>query len=553
MLNKKILLSVLCTVYFLNMFGILFLLLTNRNPKYIVNTINEDSTSITVCKTGCAFDDFNKAIASAKNNNTILIKGNYDGNGVISRKSDWELKLSAEVKTLNIVGENTVWSLSKNNLDGSQLKIEDISGTTINFKTLTFDSNNETNSSINIASSNNATFTFSEVKVNNSKAAGLYIDGASKVSIDHSSFSSNFWPGVSAHGNSKVSISKSKFENHIHNGVDAKDTANVEISNSEFLKNNSKWDEKDKEDNYFASGAVQFYNNSTGKVIGSLFDGNIGTAIKTGRDRQGTINEAPKVEISGNTVKNSVNEVGIYITQNSDVIIKNNIIVNNKLDGIAVQNTSKALIENNTIDLNGKTGILCLANADCTIKNNIITNSKQGGGIGGWDFNGKILVQNNDVWNNKYALESTDPNYVVGGNSSTKISKGQGDISVDPKYSSDYKTSEPSVSTMGAYAGTGACNVTNSCSTPNPTVGCGYPSKTSFADLSNNNKVEIRDFLCFKNEFLAKRNLNEQKLPPKSACTYPSDFSTIDYNKDLDVSIDDFVCFKDEYVRNIHL
>ncbi|MBN2016383.1 right-handed parallel beta-helix repeat-containing protein [Candidatus Dojkabacteria bacterium] len=432
---------------------------------------------IRVCSTGCDFGDINQAFAAAQDNDTIFLDTNtYDGMGVLS--SSASLKLPDSVTNLTIKGkgrDSTTWKLSFDaGGNGHLLHIEKLNGVTVNIQDITFKENKHSNSSVHIYGDNaNCTFNFSSVAVTGSKAAGIYYDGKNTGTVSSSYFASNEWPGVSIHGQARVTITDSTFEKHEHQGVDVKDSANADISNCEFTGNNKKYDEKDADNNTFTSGAIQFYENSKGSIKNNNLNNNLGYNIKIGRGSYGSITDSCVVEIMGNRISNAKNKSGITINGRSQVEVKHNLILNNNDSGVNISNESNVKIINNTIYANGDSGILVWDNSVTQVKNNIIVNGQEYGGICGWDFSGSIDISYNDVWNNK------DVNYCTGGNSSTTVSAGTGDISKDPKFvsASDFhlQSDSPAIDTgdpdpqyndpdgsrndMGAYGGQDACKL----------------------------------------------------------------------------------------------
>lgn len=409
--------------------------------------------TVTVCASGCDRTDINQAFANAQEGDTIFINTDiYDSAGVISRSSGWTFKLPDSIANITIKGKGkdaTIWKLSSTSPMGHILHIESLNNVKITIKDLAFSQNSQTNSIIHIYgtdtngnpdtnANSNCEFTFENVKVTDSKAAGIYISGSNKGFVKNSYFSGNEWPGVSVHGAAEVNIENSKFENHQHQGVDVKDNSNVEITSCEFLGNNIKWDEKDQNNNTYTSGSIHFYNHSKGNITKNSFLNNKGTSIKIGKGGYGEITDYCEVNIKGNNISNSLNGSGIHINGNSIVSIKNNIIINNNKNGINTINNANTSIINNTIVNNNEAGVLMWDNANVTVRNNIIVDNKTYGGITGWHFTGTVSISYNEVWHNY--KDNQENNYLKGENTTTDIIAGTGDISQDPKFvsSSDF-------------------------------------------------------------------------------------------------------------------
>ena len=127
------------------------------------------------------------------------------------------------------------------------------------------------------------------------------------------------------------------------------------------------------------------------------------------------------------------NDYGIRGSNQSNVIVKNNIIANNTYDGINVY--EYATVENNVITNNGRSGWNDWSGGGTyTFDNNIIVNNDWTGFATHRDT--PLTIQYNDVWNN------TLGNYIYGfqgwgSEGSFTPSPGTGEISLDPLFSSD--------------------------------------------------------------------------------------------------------------------
>ncbi len=260
MKRKKLLPIFLIILSLIGLLATIYLILTSDTLD-----IREEAAggrTVTVCSSGCDFTDINQAFSSAQDNDTILLDtSEYDGGGVLSRGSGWDLKLPDSVSTLTIKGngkDQTTWKLSSSSPMGHILHIEYLSSVTINIQDLTFDQNSKSNSMIHIYgtdtdgnSDDNANsdcmFNFENINVLNSKAAGIYISGDNGATVKNSYFSANEWPGVSIHGYSEIEIYNSVFVEHIHSGIDAKGDSSLIVVNNIIQNNN---------------GGIIFYDNS---------------------------------------------------------------------------------------------------------------------------------------------------------------------------------------------------------------------------------------------------------------------------------------------------
>ncbi|MBU0975185.1 MAG: right-handed parallel beta-helix repeat-containing protein [Patescibacteria group bacterium] len=381
--------------------------------------------------------------------------------------------------------DQTTWKMTLEGVgNGHTVHIERLNKITINFKDITFDSDTFVNSTIHIYGHNtnggqdpnpntDCTFNFENIKVLNSKAAGIYFSGENSGSVKSSYFSNNEWPGVSVHGNGKVTIEDSKFENHQHQGIDARDNAFVAIKTSEFSGNNIK--EED-----YTKGAIYFYQNSEGSILSNKIQNNAFGIILSGDS---------KVQITDNIIKSN-HKCGIYITSNSNVgivgnqisentdfgvqgdgnvlaVIKNNLVYNNTKTGIKIfDNTITQLINNNAVG-NGGHGIDLLDNVKGTVLNNISAFNEEGGIRAATQSNFTSLEYNlafgnaGGDWNNfsdwpPATNLTVDPKFV----NQNDYHLQTGSPAIDAGHpDADYNDPDGSKNDIGAYGGPGACNL----------------------------------------------------------------------------------------------
>lgn len=201
------------------------------------------AAQITVCASGCDYDDINEAFTHLTNGGTIFLNTtSYDNNGVLSQASGWSLKLPAAVKELTIKGQGqdkTVWKLSTNNANGHQLHIAGLSGVKINLQDLAFKNNQFKNSSVHLYDTNsNCELNLERVTLEGSQAAGVFYEGTNRGTIKNSNFINNYYPGIGVNDTSQVRVEGSFFKNHQHQAITAVDQSKLEIYGCRFTGNN---------------------------------------------------------------------------------------------------------------------------------------------------------------------------------------------------------------------------------------------------------------------------------------------------------------------------
>lgn len=170
---------------------------------------------------------------------------------------------------------------------------------------------------------------------------------------------------------------------------------------------------------------------------------------------------------AGKILNNRIMDVGysgILIKQNSDLIVKNNVLSGSWTEGIEIEDGKTIEIINNTInncgigDTERTGGISIYKGLTINIINNIITNNKDKGiFLDVHTFTGSLINDYNDVFSNN------EGDYV-------NLIPGENSISIFPEFSDDYyhlqptspavDTGDPSIcdldytrSDMGAYGG----------------------------------------------------------------------------------------------------
>ncbi|MDD3647593.1 MAG: right-handed parallel beta-helix repeat-containing protein [Candidatus Dojkabacteria bacterium] len=335
----------------------------------------------------------NYALGRVEDGWTIIIEiPVYDDMAIISPDYLNPDLLDGNPHNFNIQGKGTsqtTWVMTKPNVgNGHAVHIEKLDNITINFSGIKFDAKTFANSTVHIYGTNtdgtadpnantSCTINFTDVVVQNSKAAGIYYSGNNGGTVKTSTFENNEWPGVSVHGSAKVDIEESTFKNHQHQAVDAKDSPvdakdspEVNVDKCTFEGNNIKWEDADSEDNKY--GALQYFHNSKGTIKNSQFLNNLYTQIRIGKGYIGAITDNCNVNIYNNTLSSSQNGSGIAYYGTSTGSVLNNILKNNKVDGILLNNETSALIKNNIIINNGSEGIDLYDRASSQIINNTI-------------------------------------------------------------------------------------------------------------------------------------------------------------------------------------
>lgn len=239
-------------------------------------------------------------------------------------------------------------------------------------------------------------------------------------------------------------------------------------------------------------------------------------------------------------VKNSLihhNGVGIQIVYNAQVEITNNVISYNT-DNIYTHHGTGIWVNENLIE-----------SSNISLRNNIFAGNKWTGGI--------LVVNNlNRTTQNYNLFWDNTQNYI-------NVPQGQGEITGDPKFANmtDFKIApdspainagDPSIqnpdgsrSSMGAYGGPGACDLTEDlpgCQnsptttiTPLPTnPNCPLKSK---GDVNCDGKTDESDFIIWKCEFRGN-----------GTCNNPPSQKSADFNTDELINLVDFEIFRRNFI-----
>jgi parallel beta-helix repeat protein len=281
-----------------------------------------------------------------------------------------------------------------------------------------------------------ATVTLNQAKISGNQAIGVVAHNQATITIQDSTIANNagvaginvFVAGIDIYGNSKATISQSAITDNAAAGIFAGDRASVTIEGNTIARNvgggirmgnssqveivNNQITENKTEGQHFGNGILA-YGKSRATIQKNTIEGNaIGILLR----------DNVQATIQGNTISDNNGHNGISMDGSSSATIEQNVIARNADGGIGLFDSSQAEIVNNEITENkpnaqGKygDGIYAGGNSAPTIQNNKIERNADVGislsGTAQSTIQGNTIADNNGIGGG----------IIMGQNSSAKI------------------------------------------------------------------------------------------------------------------------------------